>query len=283
MIFKRPLLSIIVLLLIFTFIDMYTETNYPALLTVHLQSDKLAKGAEFRILQISDLHDKHFGSGESSLMRLVNRADADIAVITGDLADVRTKDFANIFDFAGQLVKAVPYVCFVPGNHEQASDEAERIYDGLRSEGVKLLFDDSFVYASKGFSANICGIDYPFEETSGFSGPLAEKQALSKAMKAINTESFTVILSHSPRIAYSAAQLPLDLILAGHTHGGQIRLPYIGSPLSLDPDILGRYDKGLFKLDSGTMLYVDGGLGTSILPVRLFDRAELTLVSVTGK
>jgi predicted MPP superfamily phosphohydrolase len=283
MIFRRPLLSILVLLMIFIIIDIYIETNYPTLSTVHLESGKLPNGTELKILQISDLHDKRFGDGENALIRLVSRAEADVVVLTGDIADVKTRDFANILKFTGQLVKKVPLVCFIPGNHEQGNYKSDQFYKSLSGQGIKLLFDKSCVYKTKNMSVNICGIDYPFKETKSFSGPIAEKEALSKALRGIDASWYTILLSHSPKIADNIGKMPIDLILSGHTHGGQVRLPFIGSLLVLDPDFYSKYDKGLFKLGSGAMLYVDSGLGTSILPIRFCDRADITLITVVGK
>lgn len=279
----RAIFAVFLLFIAFIIADIYVETNIPVLSRVNLQSEKLPEGASLKILQITDVHDKVSVEDDGGLLELVKKADADMLVITGDLADRTTVDFTNTLRLTSELMAQIPDVYFVPGNHEQSKPMMRDLYKGLSSIGVNVLMDSGAVFKKGDVKVNICGINYPFRETSFESGPAAERKALGKALKGIDTESYTVLLSHSPKIADSITGRPFDLILSGHTHGGQVRLPFIGSILRFDTDFFGRYDKGLFNLDSGAVLYVDSGLGTSILPVRFLDRADITLITVNGK
>lgn len=272
-----------VLFIIFILSDIYVETNYPVLNRISLKTPKLPEGAFLKILQISDLHDKSFGKDESRLLELVKKADADMTVITGDLADRDTTDFTNILRLSSVLKAQTHDVFFVPGNHEQSKPVMKNLYEGLSSIGINVLMDSGMTYTKGNSRVNICGINYPFKQTSYASGPAAERKALARALEGIDTKNYTVLLSHSPRIADSITGKPFDLILGGHTHGGQFRLPILGNIFQIDPDLFGKYDRGLYKLDSGADLYVDSGLGTSILPVRFCDRADITLITINGK
>lgn len=279
----RIILTALLLFIIFIIVDVYVETNIPVLSGINLQTSKLPEGTSLKILQITDLHDKGLVKNDSRLLELVKKADADVLVITGDLADRSTVDFTNVLSLSSELKAQIKDVFFVPGNHEQSKPMMKELYEGLSSLGIKLLMDSGTVYEKCDVRINICGINYPFRETSYESGPAAERKALERALRGIDTDSYSVLLSHSPRIADSIIGKPFDLILAGHTHGGQVRLPFMGSITRFDPDFFGKYDKGLFKLDSGAELYVDSGLGTSILPVRFCDRADITLITINGK
>ena len=280
----RIIFTVFLLFIVFIITDIYVETNIPVLSGINLQTSKLPEGTSIKILQITDVHDKGLVKDDSRrLLELVKKADADVLVITGDLADRSAVDFTNILSLSSELKSQIQNVFFVPGNHEQSKPMMKELYEGLSSLGIKVLMDSGTVYKKGNVRINICGINYPFRETSYVSGPAAEKKALGKALKGIDTDSYTVLLSHSPKIADSISGKPFDLILAGHTHGGQVRLPLMGSIFRFDSDFFGKYDKGLFKLDSGAELYVDSGLGTSILPVRFCDRADITLITINGK
>ena len=279
----RIIFAVFLLFIVFIIADVYVETNIPVLSKINLQTSKLPEGTSLKILQITDVHDKGFVKNDSRLLELVKKSDADMLVITGDLADRSAMDFTNILSLSSDLKAQIPDVFYVPGNHEQSKPMMKDLYEGLSSLGIKVLMDSGTVYKKGDVKVNICGINFPFRETNFESGPAAEKKALRKALYGIDTESYTVLLSHSPRIVYSVSGKPFDLILSGHTHGGQVRFPFIGSIFRFDSDFFGEYDKGLFKLDSGAVLYVDSGLGTSILPVRFCDRADITLITINGK
>lgn len=279
----RIILAILMLFIVFTVVDVYIETKFPVLTRINLQSPKLKEGTSLKILQITDVHDKGLVEDDTRLFELVKKADADILVITGDLADRSAVDFTNILSLASELKAQIPEVFYVPGNHEQSKPIMKNLFTGLSSVGIKVLMDSGTVYSKEDIKVNICGINYPFRETSYESGPAADRKAVRKALRGIDTDYYSVLLSHSPRIADSIIGKPFDLILSGHTHGGQVRFPIFGSIFRFDSDFIGKYDKGLFNLDSGAELYVDSGLGTSILPVRFFDRADITLITINGK
>lgn len=282
MIFKKPLLSIAILLFLFAFFNILIDTELPYISNLRLNTAKIPNGSEFKILQLSDLHGREFGNGESYLLKLVKRAKPDIITITGDYADVGTKDFTNLLAFSSELVKNSSAVYYVPGNHEQANPGNDMLYKGLKASGVKLLFDTNALFVKNDMSINICGIDYPFGSTKAYSGIPAERAALDKALKGVDESMYTILLSHSPKIADTITGKPCDLILSGHTHGGQVRIPFIGGLTAFDNELFGSYDRGLFKMKGGLMLYVDSGLGTSVLPFRFCDRAEMTLITLRG-
>ncbi|WP_255259575.1 hypothetical protein [Lentibacillus sp. CBA3610] len=109
-----------------------------------------------------------------------------------------------------------------------------------------------------------------------------EHDISSKAFKNLRSEYYTILLSHAPDITKQYQSIPADLILSGHTHGGQIRLPFIGALLAPGQVLFPKLDRGTFPLDPEQYLYIDSGLGTTRLPVRFFNQSQMSLVTITG-
>lgn len=73
-----------------------------------------------------------------------------------------------------------------------------------------------------------------------------------------------------------------DIILSGHTHGGQVRLPLVGTVIAPGEGLFPKFDKGMFNLNNGSLLYIDSGVGTSKLPIRLLNRSQMSLIKIVG-
>jgi len=104
------------------------------------------------------------------------------------------------------------------------------------------------------------------------------KGNLAEAMRGVPREAFTILLAHSPDIIGQAAAAGLDLVLSGHTHGGQVRLPLVG-PLYVNAELGGKYNQGLFRFGS-TQLYVNRGIGTRFFPIRFLCPPEITVFTL---
>jgi len=106
---------------------------------------------------------------------------------------------------------------------------------------------------------------------------------INKALDNIDDSLFTILLSHSPDIIFKEDVNRVDIILSGHTHGGQIRLPGIGAIVAPRQGFFPKYDKGLYQISEYTKLYIDSGLGTSVVPIRLFNGSQMTMITFKGK
>ncbi len=114
---------------------------------------------------------------------------------------------------------------------------------------------------------NLCGI--PFTNSN------KEKVVFNN----LSDKYFTILLSHSPNKALKIKNVKSDLILSGHTHGGQIRLPFVGGIITSEEGFSTIYSKGLYDLDYGK-LYIDSGLGNSVKPIRVFNRVQISLIEI---
>jgi hypothetical protein len=216
------------------------------------------------ILHISDLHLTKIGKREKKLIEIINGVNADVLVITGDFVSNR-----KMVDGFIQLInKFNPrYGKFgIWGNED---------YCVLNSEDRKRISKSDIVMLeneAEKIKENLWII--------GVDDPVTGYDDLTKAVKGIPEDDFKILLSHSPIIDEEADQKEIDLVLAGHTHGGQIYVPLI-SHLIIRLHRGKGYIAGLYKVGQ-TYLYVTRGTGTGILPLRIFSPPEITLIKLEG-
>lgn len=233
----------------------------------------------FKIVHISDLHNAEFGENNIELLRILEEAGPDIIVITGDLVDSRHTDFDISFDFAGNAMNIAP-VYYVTGNHESRLFEFYKFEKDLEEAGVNVLRDESCKLMKNGEEILLIGLDDP-----QFT-PYAEREGkipslINTRLKKLKSDSntFTVLLSHRPEFFETYVSNDIDLVLSGHTHGGQFRIPFIGALIVPDQGIFPKYDAGLFASNNTTMI-ISRGLGNSIIPLRINCRSEIILVTL---
>ncbi|WP_425447052.1 metallophosphoesterase [Dethiothermospora halolimnae] len=266
---KRKILFLLgVILLILGYI--YYQVNYTKVEKTNVTSNKFATDDKMKILQISDVHNKRIKK-DSKLMSTIKNLDADIIVITGDLIDRETKDFENVYEFVYNLKNINPNIYYIPGNHEWTNRNTEKFMTGLKKTNINILINDNKKITIDNRTINICGIDDPY----------LNRDNLKMALKGINKNYFTLLLSHSPDIVFGKKDIPVDLILSGHTHGGQVRFPFIGPIVAPGQGFFPKYDKGLFEVGSSN-IYIDSGLGNSVLPIRFLNRSQVSLIEIYG-
>ncbi|MFN3431250.1 MAG: metallophosphoesterase, partial [Candidatus Sericytochromatia bacterium] len=207
------------------------------------------------------------------LAALVREARPDLIALTGDLLDHHTPDPQAMWRFVEELRAVCPAIYYVTGNHEWWHPQRKPFVAGLAERGVVVVNNDRAVFRQGALTINVCGVD------DAYTG----HDDLDRALQGLDPTRFTLLLSHSPAPARRLAGRPVDLMLAGHTHGGQVRLPVVGALVAPGEGFFPELDKGLFPLGGDQHLYIDSGLGTSIAPIRLFNRSQLSLLTVTGR
>lgn len=220
-----------------------------------------------RIAQISDLHYGSIGHTPcKSLATRINSLNADALAITGDtLTSFKGRDKLSY------LIRKCRLPCYcVPGNWEHYIEwtkaEQKQFYNQI---DVEFLPNQSTV-ANLGSGINIIGVDDPF---TGFDD-------LETALKDCKAGIPKILLGHAPLIANQASFYKVDLTLCGHTHGGQVRLPFMGALLT--PPGSDGFEMGLYEVDQ-MKLYVNRGIGTCIMPVRFLCPPEITLLTLYGE
>ncbi|MHB1419990.1 MAG: metallophosphoesterase [Bacillota bacterium] len=220
----------------------------------------------FTILHISDFHSKIYGDHQEPLLKLVKKHKFDIIALTGDFVDKNKKLTSPAIDLINGL-KQKP-IFYVPGNHDWANNF--ELKGPLLSMGTQVLENAAAKYSIGKDYIWIIGVDDPY----------LGRDDLDTAQKNVDVSATRILLAHAPNIYQAAIRSAIDLVLVGHTHGGQIRLPYLGALLAPGQGLLPRLDYGLFATGSSQMV-VNGGLGETFLPIRFDCRSEIVLITLT--
>lgn len=261
-------LSIVIVIILFcNFQNKHLETTHYTYAAEQLGAD--LEG--YRIVQISDLHNAKFGKNNQKLVGRIRECEPDMIVLTGDLVDSNHTNVDRAVQFVDEIVKICP-VYYVTGNHEYWLEKSEydELMDGLIGAGVVIL-DDQVVEISRGDAKfRLVGLD--------------DKSLTDGTLEALlsDEKEFTVVLAHEPQYLVRYASIGVDLVLSGHAHGGQFRLPFVGGIVAPDQGFLPKYTAGEYYMN-GTEMIVSRGLGNSVIPVRLFNFPEIVCVELVGK
>ncbi len=268
--FKRlVILSILSLLLIIFFI---WQNNDIVISNYVYKTSKLDNSLNgFKIAQLSDLHNKEFGKNQKKLLDILVDEAPDIIVITGDIVDSKN---TNI-DIALKLVKGASQIApvyYVTGNHELWLKDEDRnaLLQGLQKNGVTLV-DNKAVTVEKETDKGFHLI--------GLSDRNISDNTLETLCSRINSEEMKIVLAHEPQYFENYCDAGVDLVLSGHAHGGQIRLPFLGGVFAPGQGFFPEYASGTYIKNNTTMI-VNRGLGNSIVPIRVFNRPEVVIITL---
>jgi predicted MPP superfamily phosphohydrolase len=239
------------------------------------------------ILHLSDLHGKSFRSSRPSLGQLLGDLEPDLVVLTGDLLDERSRTTDGVKDLLAILPPAPAF--FVPGNHDPACPLYPALLNLLAIRGVQPLVNEAAVFTKGDIRIRIVGLDDPLRGAPDLS--LLEAPEDRPPHPGAAEFAATLVAAHSPtlgrrnarRAGVKPALLPLaarcgvDLVLCGHTHGGQVKLPWIGALFIPGQRLFPRYVRGVYSM-GGTSMHVTAGLGTSHLPVRFMCPPEVAFI-----
>ncbi|MFS0689091.1 metallophosphoesterase [Sporosarcina sp. 179-K 8C2 HS] len=247
---------------------------------VEIEADGLPDSFNhYRIIQLSDIHDSKFGESNSDLVNKVNSLTPDAIFITGDFIDRNRYDLDQSLEIVKQLQDVAPFY-FVTGNHEISTNEEEHIKDELTGLGVKVLSNESVIIGNgKDEQIAIGGIEDPL--SSNLDEKEYVEQVIDEAFQDIPNEMFKILLSHRPEQFDVYVDRQIDLVFSGHAHGGQIRIPVIGGVVAPGQGWFPKYTSGVHELE-GTTMVVSRGLGNSLVPVRVFNRPEVIVVTLTS-
>lgn len=249
---------------------------------VEIRDEKIPAAFDgFVLCQVSDVHNEARGEGNAALLRALREAAPDLICITGDFLDSRRTDLDFALELAGQLAEIAPAV-YVTGNHEARLKDLSALEAGLAARGVRVLRDGWMPLARGGEEIALIGLDDP-GFAAGEDWTLAEgldqTQARLSALLAQAGDRFSLVLSHRPELLPAYAEAGADLVLSGHAHGGQVRLPGIGGLFAPGQGILPRLTSGVHARGE-TRLVVSRGLGNSAFPLRVFNPPEIVTVTL---
>ena len=222
-----------------------------------------------RLTQISDLHCSSYltPSDVRRVVHLVNETHPDLAFVTGDLITLPGDPLGDCIDVLSEI-KAAAGVFGCMGNHESYALSETRAEDYGRATGLEFLRQRSEVLEFGKTRLNLCGVDYQRKAYPYLQG----------AERMVKPGSLNVLLTHNPDVFPVAAEMGYDLVLAGHTHGGQVTVEILEQWANaghfFTPFVAGEYRLGK------SMLYVNRGIGTVNLPMRIGATPEVTLLTL---
>ena len=233
----------------------------------------------FRIAQISDLHNTEIGEENSRLLEIIQRAEPDIIVITGDAIDSYHTDVEVALQLIEKAVKIAPCY-YVTGNHEARFSrevylDFEKKIDGY---GVEVLHDEAVMIERDGEHISLAGLDDP--TFASYHNGIRYSNLSSYIKELFPEDSFHILLSHRPELFETYVDAEVDLVFSGHAHGGQFRLPFIGGLVAPNQGFFPEYDAGLFS-EGRTSMVVSRGIGNSIVPFRFNNRPEVVVVELS--
>lgn len=247
--------------------------------TYTVSSDRLPEAFDgYRIAHVSDLHNAEMGKDNEKLLTMLREAKPDIIAITGDLIDSRNTDIEVALRFTNVAQEIAPCY-YVTGNHEARVSEYDELKDGLIEQGVVVLDDDRIELELFGETIALLGVNDPSFQTDYLFGD-SETVMQSKLQEITNEEdTYTILLSHRPELFEVYAENNVELVLSGHAHGGQFRLPFVGGLVAPNQGVFPKYDAGLYT-EENTNMIVSRGIGNSILPFRFNNRPEVILIEL---
>ena len=244
------------------------EANTLAVEQIEIRLKRLPKNLEgFRLVHLSDIHHSPFTDIEhiSRAVKVANSLKPDMFVLTGDYVSHESAYIAPMAEVLGKLESEFgTFACL--GNHDHWTN-AEMVTDKLREENIKVLINEGFRFTAKDASFWLAGVD----------DYMVGKTDLRAALRGSFPDEMKMLLAHNPIIVRRAARVGVDLMLSGHTHGGQIKLR------DDEKRILPRrkLKNGLYRRKD-TQIYITRGIGTVVLPVRYGCPPEISLLELVN-
>lgn len=261
-----PVLAILVVLTLIALDERLILRTYTVV------SPKLT--AEVRLAVVTDFHSS---DNADDVVAMVASCAPDAVLLVGDLFDDDTQNRPPERTLSLMRQLSAQYPCYyVSGNHEAWTGEMDALYQQTEEAGVTVLRMSSGVLTVRGQRIALCGIPDPYEMV--FSGAPDTEEQIRQALEDVDSADFTVLLAHRPELLAKYAQFPLDLVVSGHAHGGQVRIPGVLNGLYAPnqgwfPKLAG----GAYTQD-GTTLIVSRGLAVRTRLPRIFNRPEVVLV-----
>lgn len=290
---KRNRFFILMVILVLSILFIFWQNNCLEVSKYLLEYDDLPDSFNgYRIIQISDMHGKTFGSQNSRLSKRIKSMKPDILIATGDMMSSTVNDGKAFLNFLDEYDQFSPvYMCL--GNHEQIArwliDKNRKVdYDdfikGVKNRGVKVLDNDKIKIVREGSTITLEGLTpelyhYSSKEVNSEDKSLLLKKSYIDEVIGKPNAGFNILMAHNPAYFHEYVSWGADLILSGHVHGGVIQVPFKGGLLSPERVFFPEFDAGLFE-EGPSKMVVNRGLGYSVINFRLFNRPEISFIEL---
>lgn len=283
----KCLTAIMFSIIIFIGVIVY-QNNHIDVTKQKIKNDKIPESFDgYKIAHVSDIQNEYSGERLTKLLNKIRKNNPDIIVITGDLVDAQKYDVDKTLDVVEKLVEIAP-TYFVYGNHDFGIDgdtNYERMYEEIEEKGVTILNRKSTTLNKGSDSINLLGIQDPatvwnIPELSHLETEESKIEAMiENVYKDIDKDKFTILLSHRPEHFELYCKYDVDLVLSGHAHGGQFRIPFVGGVYAPHQGFFPKYTSGVHT-KNGTSMIISRGLGNSRFPIRVFNSPEVIIITL---
>ncbi len=273
--------------IVFVLLESKRECRKVRVTKYNINTDKLAAGkTSFRLLMLSDLHNTVFPHNNKAIWNIIESNNPDAIVIAGDILVSKDSHYEKNMksaDFVNQLAGYAP-VYFGLGNHERAifnsteSDLWEQFKSSLDAN-VRLLIDEKITMYKEQMTFNLYGLNLSKEYYRRFNKKQLYADDINSKLGTCHKDKYNILIGHNPDYFDEYAEWGADLVLAGHNHGGLVRLPILGGVISPRFNIFPKYDYGLFKKDKSIMI-LSNGLGAHTLKIRINNIPEIVVIDI---
>lgn len=269
---------IIVVIILFVLVSIIAFYNGLVVKKYTIETNKIPKDASLKIVLVSDLHSHIYGKNQKKIVNLIKKQNPDIIALAGDIADdVEPIEGAQLFLAAIQDIAPVYYVT---GNHEFWSEEINFIRDTFRKYNVKILENDYEELLLNGGLFIIGGVDDPDIVT--YENPLWDWEGeIYTAFSGLQDPSgYKILISHRAECVYLYKNIPFDLVLSGHAHGGQVRIPFFLNGLfSPNQGWFPKYAGGMYVHEEFNHI-VSRGVSFNLRLPRIFNPPEIVVIDI---
>ena len=261
---KIVLIGVVLVFLMCAFYHGLTIKEY------EIESDKITSQVD--ILLITDLHSRIYGKNQSKLIGAIKEVNPDIIAFSGDILDDRYRE-DGVHILLEELKKIDIPKYYVTGNHEIYIGDTDYVKNLFSSNGVEVLDGGLVNLQIRDNKINICGVDDPYENRTTNDFLLDLGQYIE-----VEDEGYNILLSHRPEYVDFYKILDVDLILSGHAHGGQVRIPFLlNGLLAPNQGFFPKYAGGKYDLGNN-YLVVSRGLFRDFRLPRVFNPPEIVKI-----
>lgn len=271
-------LIIIISILILCTIYLYNENNKLEINNYNIINHNIPSDFNnYKIIQISDFHNTKSKALTTTIIKEIEKQKPNIIVLTGDLIDANKTNIDITINFIKEINNIAP-IYFITGNHEASINNYSYLQDKLEENKVVILDNKLQILEKNGTEINLIGINDPAMQHNPYE---TNEDIITSEINSIdfNRNNYTILLSHRPELFKNYVNNNIDLVLTGHAHGGQIRLPFIGGLIAPNQGLLPKYTNGIKEKNNTTMV-ISRGIGNSILPFRINNKPELLIITL---
>lgn len=243
----------------------------------------------FKIVQLSDFHSSGYKDTTEIIISKIKGLKPDIIVMTGDMISWEVENIGELEKLIASLADVAP-MYYINGNHEELSEilkaeEYGAFLSSIEQLGVTFIKNNYVEISKDSQCINLYEIDIPLDGPTGLyvTREQLDNNYVKDTLPEVDSEKFNILLAHNPLFIEEYSEWGANLVLSGHMHGGIVRIPIIGIGIaSPEAGYFPKYDAGKFKVNETTMI-VNRGIGISSSELRIFNKPEISLITLKSK